>query len=354
MSVKRGIAVWLSGFVTFIAVLGSISMAVQLTTEGQGTIIRPYLIGDLAGDLIVETYLWISLAVTFILLGVTFIIAYRKQAPDPDIIKMLLKVGGNLAALRKTNETSITETAEQMEYSRKINSKFFGKISTDIEEGDKSKLAQYETQNKTLKKTRRDLISAIEKMATETGEKISVDLNKQEKAMLGIRRLNEDVTAVLKNQQTELEEINRRLETIEERIVVPVQSKLNSLNNPEEIKGIGPALGKELKALGISYVGDFLTTDPIVIGEKTRVSQEMAENLQAMAQLMMIPGVNANDAELLIESGVKTRKELADQDLIHLSRKVTEIAKDYIEQSKISKEEYPTIEKISSWIRMAK
>jgi predicted flap endonuclease-1-like 5' DNA nuclease len=329
-------------------------MTIQLITEGQGTTIRPYLIGNIIADLTVETYLWISLVVTFILLGVTFIIAYRKQGPDPDIIKMLLKVGGNLAALRKTNEASITETTEQMEYSRKINSKFFGKISTDIEEGNKSTLARFETQSKSIKKTRRDLISTIEKMATETEEKISVDFNKQETAILGIRGQNEDVTAFLKNQQTELEEINRRIETIEGNIVVPVQSKLNSVNNPEEIKGIGPALGKELKALGISSVGDFLTTDPILIGEKTRVSQEMAENLQAMAQLMMIPGVDANDAELLIESGVKTRKELADQDLIHLSRKVTEIAKDYFEQNKISKEEYPTIEKISSWIRVAK
>ena len=354
MSVKRGIAVWLSGFATFIAVLCSVSMALLLITEGQGAIVSPYFIGDLVGDFSVESYLWMSIAVTFIFLGITCVIAYRKQAPDPEIVKLLLKVGGNLAALRKTQETSITETAEQMDYSRKINSKFFGKISSDIEEAGKSTIALFENQDKTLKKTRKDLISTVEKLAAETGEKISADLKKQETSILGIKRLNEEVNQALKNQQVEFEDISQKLEKIEGNLLVSVQAELKSFDNPEEIKGIGPALGKELKELGISSVGDFLTTEAAVIGEKTRVSQEMAENLQAMAQLMMIPGVDANDAELLIESGIKSRKELADQDLINLCRKVSEIAKNYLEQSKISKDEYPTIEEISSWIRNAK
>ena len=354
MSVKRGITVWLSGFATFLAALCSMSMAVLLITNGQGSTVRPYIIGDIAGDLYVESYLWMSVAVAFIFLGITCIIAYRKKAPDPEIVKLLLKVGGNLAVLRKVQEAAITETADQMEYNRKINSKFLGKVSSDIEEANKSTQSLLENQGKDIKKTRLDLVSAVEKMGAETGEKVSADLKKQETAMIGIKRLSEECTAALKNQQAELEEIKRRLENIEGNIVVPVQAKLKSIDNPEEIKGIGPALGKELRVLGISSVGDFLTTDSAVIGEKTRVSQEMAENMQAMAQLMMIPGVDSNDAELLVESGIKSRKELASQDLIQLGRKVGEIAKIYVEQGKISKDEHPTIEEISSWIRMAK
>jgi predicted RecB family nuclease len=101
-------------------------------------------------------------------------------------------------------------------------------------------------------------------------------------------------------------------------------------------------------------VGEFLNTDPVVIGEKTRVSNEMAENLQATAQLMMVPGLDDDDAELLIDCGVKSRKQLADQDLITLSRKINDLAKIYIAQQKLSKEKAPTIEEISAWIRMAK
>jgi len=69
--------------------------------------------------------------------------------------------------------------------------------------------------------------------------------------------------------------------------------------------------------------------------------------------LQMIPDIADSDAELLAEAGIRSRKELADQDLIQLSRKVGEIAKIYVDQGKISKDEYPTIEEISSWIRMA-
>jgi predicted RecB family nuclease len=72
-----------------------------------------------------------------------------------------------------------------------------------------------------------------------------------------------------------------------------------------------------------------------------------------MGQLMMVPGVDANDAEMLLEAGIKSRKELSGQDLIKLCRKVGAIAKVSVDQGKISKEESPSIEEISSWIRNA-
>ena len=353
MVVKRGITVWMSAFATFLAILSSFSMAILLINEGADSIVRPYIIGSIFGDLSVESYLWISATTTFIFLGITCIIAYRKKPPNPEIVKMFLKVGGNLAALRKTQENTITEMADQLEYDRKVNQKFFNKVNSNFEETNKETFALLAEQRRMIKKARLDLISAIEKKAGETGEKMSADLKKQETVMRGVKRLSEEGATALKNQRAELEEIRLRLERIEGNMV-PIQAKLKTFDNPEDIKGIGPSLGKELSGLGITSVGEFLTTDPIIIGEKTRVSQEMAENLQAMAQLMMIPGVDANDAELLIEAGIKSRKELADHDLIQLSRKVGEIAKIYVDQGKISKDEYPTIEEISSWIRMAR
>jgi predicted flap endonuclease-1-like 5' DNA nuclease len=351
--IKRGITVWIFAFATFLAILSSFAMAVLLVNEGAGSIVRPYILGGIFGDLSVETYLWISVTTTFIFLGITCIIAYRKQPPKPEIIKMFLKVGGNLAALRKSQEASITEVADQLEYDRKVNRKFFNKLNSNFEETKKETLALIEEQRKTIKKAHLDLISAIEKKVYETEEKMSATLKKQETATVGVKRLSEEGAVALKNQRAELEEIKLRLERIEGKMV-PNQAKLKSLDNPEDIKGIGPSLGKELRGLGITSVNEFLTTDPIIIGEKTRVSQEMAENLQAMAQLMMIPGVDANDAELLIEAGINSRRKLAEQDLIQLSRKVGKIAKIYVEQGKISKDKYPTIEEISSWIRMAK
>ncbi len=353
MITTRGITVWISAFVTFLSILCTFAMVVILINEGAFSIVEPYILGSIFGSLSVEYYLWISVTATFIFLGITCILVYRKQPPDPTIVKMFLKVGGNLAALRKTQEASATEMADQMEYTRKMNQKFFSTVSLDLKEENKETLALLAAQKRAIKKVSSDMVSVIETKAGETGEKMAADLKKHEVAIMGVKRLSEEGTTAIKNQQAGLEEIKLRLQRIEGHMV-PDQAKLKSLNNPEDIKGIGPALGKELRILGVSSVGEFLTTDPVIIGEKTRVSQEMAENLQATAQLMMIPGVDVNDVELLIDAGIKSRKELANQDLIQLSRKVGELAKIYVDQGKISKDECPTIEEISSWIRMAK
>ena len=352
MAVKRGIIVWISAFATFLAILSSFGVAVMLVNQGADTIVNPYVLGSVFRDLSAASYLWISVTTTFILLGITCIIVYRKQPPDPEIVKMFLKVGGNLAALRKAQETSIAEVTDQIEYGRKVNQKFLNKVNTDLETSNKETLDILTAQKKALNKARLDMIATIEKKTDETGEKMSADLKKQGTAITGVKRLSEEGATALKNQQAELQDIKLRLERIEG-TMVPTQAELKSLANPEDIKGIGPSLGKELRGLGINSVGEFLTTDPVIIGEKTRVSQEMAENLQSMGQLMMVPGVDANDAEILIEAGVKSRKALAGQDLIKLSRKVGEIAKTYVDQGKISKENCPTIEKVSSWIRRA-
>lgn len=353
MITKRALLVWIFASLTFLSILSAFSNAVLLTNEGAGASVSPYILGDLFGAQSVDIFLWLSIATTFIFLGITCIIIYMKQPPDPEIIKLLLKVGGNLAALRKTQESSVAEIADQIEYGRKVNQKFFSTVTSDLKEDKQELLTTLETQQKAVKKVRSDVLSAIETKSTETGEKLSVDLKKQESALMSLKRLSEESAENLKKQQEELDEIRQKLEGIECNIG-PNQANLKSLDNPEDIKGIGPALGKELRTIGITSVGEFLTTDPDIIGDNTRVSKEMAENLQATAQLMMIPGIDANDAELLIDAGIKTRKQLADQDLIQLSRKVNAFAKIYIDQGKISKDQVPTIEEIASWIRNAK
>jgi predicted flap endonuclease-1-like 5' DNA nuclease len=350
---KRGIIVWMSAFATFLAVMCSFATAVQLISEGAGTVVNPYILSGMFGGLAAESYMWISVTATFILLGITCILIYRKQPPDPEIVKMFLKVGGNLAALRKAQESSVTEIADQLDYNRKVNQKFFGTVKSDLDEVNKETSALMANQKSAIKKIHLDLVSTVEKSLAETGEKLSADLNKQGTVIVGVKSLSEESAAALKKQQTALKEIEVRLERIEGNLV-PNQAMLKSLDDPENIKGIGPSLGKELTGMGITSVGDFLTTDPAVIGEKTRVSQEAAENLQSMAQLMMVPGVDANDAEILVEAGIKSRKDLANQDLIQLSRKVNEISRIYVSQGKISKDKCPTIEEISYWIRTAK
>jgi predicted flap endonuclease-1-like 5' DNA nuclease len=356
LAVKRGIAVWISGFLTFLTALSSFGMVIYWIREGRDFILRPYLIGDitssLAGDLSVENYLWIFLTATFILLGITCVIIYRKQPPDPEIVKMFVKVGGNLAALRKTQEATATELAENIEYNRKTSRDLFKKANTNITDAKKETLAELEIQGKTVQKVGRSILS-VEKKVGETREEMLGALKKQETRIQEAVRLTKQSAATVKKQRVELEDIRSNLVRIEERLK-PLQPKLKSQDNPEEIRGIGPRLGEELRTLGIMNAGDLIIADPALVDEKTRVSRDMAERLQATAQLLMVPGVDENDAELLVDSGITSRKILADQELVPLGRKIGELAKTYVADGKLSEDEKPTIEEVSSWIRMAK
>jgi len=351
--VKRGIAVWISGFLTFLAALSSFATVMYWIREGRDFLLKPYLIGDYIGELRIEEWFWISIITAFIFLGLTCIIAYRRLPPDPEIVKMFVKVGGNLAVLRKTQEATATELSEKLENNRATSEQLFKKAETNLEGAKKEMLDTLEKQEKSMQKVRRDTISTVETKVNETREEMSGMLEKQGATIGKVERLGKLGAEAVKKQRTELEDIRNRLEKIEGQLMPP-QPRLKSQDNPEEIRGIGPRLGEELKSIGITNVGELIMADPAIIDEKTRVSREMAERLQAIAQLLMIPGVDENDAELLLEAGVTSRRELAAKDLIPLGRKIGEITKTYIEEGKMSEDEKPTIEEISSWIRMAK
>ncbi len=352
MSVKRGITVWIFAVITFLSIIISIGMVVLLTNVGAGSTVSPYILSLVLGAQPIETYLFLSLVCSSISLALTCIIIYRKQPPDPEIVQFLLTVLANLSTLKQNHENSINEFNEKLENNGKLNQTLFNKLSSHIDAGRMETSDLLAKQEKTLKKYQSDLISTVETKMVENKEKILFDLKKQEGFILGVKRITEGCTIELEKQRTSLEDVKIGLGRIEDNLVTK-QAQLRSMDDPEEIKGIGPALGKELRLLGISSVGEFITTDPLVIGEKTRVTKEMAENLQAMGQFMMIPGLDADDAELLVDAGIKNRKELADTDLIQLSRKIDELAKIYVEQGKLSKDQRPTIEEIASWKRMA-
>ena len=134
MVAKRGIFVWISAFVTLLFIMTSFYIGALMIESGPNSVISPYLLVDLIGSLSAETYLWISITTTFVFLGITCLIIYRRQPPDPELVKLLLKVGGNLAALRKSQEASVAEIVDQIDYGRKVNQKFFSTVTSEIQE----------------------------------------------------------------------------------------------------------------------------------------------------------------------------------------------------------------------------
>jgi len=159
-------------------------------------------------------------------------------------------------------------------------------------------------------------------------------------------------TKTMEKEMSKLTHMKTKLKNIEKRLT-PLQPRITSLDKPEKIRGVGPHLGDALRTMGITSIGELITTDPAIIAVKTRLSQEAAKHLQATAQLQMVAGVGEIDAELLKEVGVLTIKELARQDPIQLSRKIAKIAKTYAEKGKIDESKKPSVEEVMSWVKLA-
>lgn len=309
---KKGIAVWILGFLTFMAALNTFHAVMLWTINGgEDYILETYLISDITGGLRITTYFWVSTAMTFIFLGLTAIVACRKPPLDPALAKTFLEIEGNTMANRN----------------------------------------KLEAQGKTIQGIHEDLFTMIESIGNVKKETLT-ELEKQRRTIRKVGQLSRLSAKTIEKEMSKLTGMKTRLKGIEKRLT-PLQPKIKSLDEPEKIRGIGPHLGDALRAIGITSIGQLITTDPAIIAVKTRLSQDAAKHLQATAQLQMVPGVDEIDAELLKEVGVLTIKELARQDPIQLSRKIAKIAKTYAEQGKIDESEKPSVEEVMSWVKLA-
>ncbi len=356
---KKGIGVWILGFITFLAALNAVNAAI-LWADGVVDF-SPYLISDMIGTMEVEIYFWASATLTFVFLGLTAIVATRKPPLDPNLVKMFVKLDGDLTANRKTLEDGLEDNKRALENARTdlldgldVNRKANEKLLTNIGKEVMSGLEEHgKIIRKIIQSIREELLSAIETSFNNAKKETLAALEKQRGAIQTVQRLHKRSVQTIEKQMAELADMRTRIETME-KTFMPSKPKLTSLSKPEDVKGIGPRLAEELQAMGITSVGELITTDPAIIDEKTRVSLEMAKQLQATAQLMIIPGVDEKDAELLKEAEVFSIKELAEQDPIQLSGKIREIAKTHVEQGKITESEKPTIEEVLSWVKHAK
>jgi len=362
--VKRGIAVWIFGFLTFLASLNAFNAVLLWTLSGSDLEFEPYLIGQFTGKIEVTQYFWMSSIATFILLGCTVIAAFRKPPLDPDLIELLATVDNHVATNRKAleegleaNRKSINNVEanlrEKLEAQKTVNEKSFETLNLNLQSARKETIDLLEKQEGEFRRLRRELSSVLKTGIGDVREEVLGMLTKQEEAVRKMGRLSRRSAKTIEKGTADLAEIKARLETLESALTLP-QPKLTSQSSTKEIKGIGPRLAEELKALGITNVGEFLSADPVLMDEKTRLTRETAERLQGMVQLLMIPGIDKTDVELLEKAGVTKRKELAQQDPFELHRKLSGIARTYVEQGKISEAEKPTVEEVLSWVKLAK
>ena len=204
-----------------------------------------------------------------------------------------------------------------------------------------------------------------EKVADEAFRKARIDLEevrketngaleKQRKALQDIQKESNDNGAIVKKQAKDVVTVKRRVAKIVKALSpTPKTAKLTSKSKLDAVGHVKPSLAYGLKNLGIETVGQFITMDPMVIAEKTMEPPDTVTSLQAKAQLLMVPSLNLNDAELLVKVGITSRKELANQDPVQLCRTLVGIANVYVEQGKMSANKVPTIDDVWSWIKLA-
>jgi hypothetical protein len=111
---------------------------------------------------------------------------------------------------------------------------------------------------------------------------------------------------------------------------------------------------RRLKSGGIQTIEDLLLKSPLEIAMTKTMSESEAKNLQSVIQLLMVPGIQHEDAVLLMKSGVNSKQELALQDTFSLGARLSKTAELYVKEGKINENEKPTLEEIASWIKLAK
>ena len=349
---KRGIIVWVLAFLTFLAAINVLNAVMHGVGKEAEDMISPYLIRYIIPSIKLRDYFWISVAATCAFLALTSIVAFRRL-PDPHLFWKIDKLEEDIADNAETIRATQTSLLIDLENNKRAREEFMGKINATLEDTRKETLSTLERHEKAIQETNRN----FQKTTREVMSKLEEEHNKaiQQMSMTlenATRESRNMLEKAIQKQMAQVKEIAKRVEKLEQKLLP--QPRLTSQNKPEDIKGIGPQLGKELRALGITTVAELITADPRVVAQETRATRETIRHLQTAAQLLMIPGIKENHVELLEEAGITTRKDLAAQEPIQLSQRLEAIAKTYVEQGRLSESEKPTIEEISSWIRHAK
>lgn len=322
MSTERtkGTRVWIFAFLSFIAGLNVFNAVMLLTLHGSDFIVEFSIMNFILLTVSALAYFLVFTITTFVLLGLTFYFLFKGLPADPKVFQRLSEVEASLA--------QNTNMLENMQIG------FFRRL----EDNEKTTDEILQKMNISLGETRKETSDALEK---------------QRKALRDVQKENKKNIDIIKKQATEVMGVKKRVVKIE-KALSPAKAKLTSKSKLEAVKGIKPRLAKGLETMGITQVGQFLATDPAVIAGKTMELHETVTNLQAQAQLLMVPGIDANDAELLVKAGITSRKELAEQDPVQLCRALVNVANTYVEKGKMSANRVPTIDEVWSWIRSAK
>lgn len=316
---RNGAITWILGLLTLVSILNLFNAIIQLNLNGSGTVANFRVFSATLGSLNIEAYFWMSTIVTILLFSATIASIYRGLPIDPQVLQRIAKVEENLAVNSNMLENTQVGFFRRLEENEKMNDDTLRRINLNLQE---------------------------------TRKEVSDSLTKQTTSLQNIEKQTEKSSESVEKQAMELGSLKRKLKNLG-KVTNPQKPKLRGKTKLEELQYIPPKLANKLKEIKITNAGEFLATDAATISEKTAELSETIANLQAIAQLLMVPGIDEKHSELLVRFGITSRRELASQDPVQLYRGLVGIAKTYVEHGKMSPHKIPTIEEVSSWIKQA-
>ncbi len=287
----------------------------------------------------ITTYFITTITTAFFFIGATCYVVFHGDSLDLPLYQ-----------LSKDFETKLEVKSEEI------------KNSTDEA---LTKLGLREFQLKESMKALQKKLGELEKRLKENMESSEKILGTTQKKLLKIER----EISKIETAQKILPNLEKKLQTMEiiESGLKKVQGILTksdfapvpylaSTDNLDVLEGkiLKSSTVRQLKQNGIEKIEDLLLKNPVEIAQAKAMSESEAESLQSVIQLLMVPGIQHEDAVLLLKSGVNSKQELSLQDTFGLAARVARTAELYVAEGKIRESEKPTLEEIASWIRLAK
>lgn len=379
---------WILVLLTLLAVFSSIHAIVLSINPGLNANFQPFLIGTFTGAVPVYVHLLISLIAALVLLAVTSDRVFDELSSTDKLKAIAEKVDtltnnqDNSQKLLESMQARVFLVDENLEHTRKEVAKKLDDQGADVKQtldasvATQQKLADdtqsrlfmvdsnmenmrkdfkkgLDEQGEAIKQSQTNLVNRLNGQLSDLRDEIARQLGDIKASSEQQEQQEKKAANAILKQRDEITDVKLRLDSLEEELAKP-KPELTSLSETVDVKGIGPTKANELKEMGIATVGEFILTDPQVIAQGTSTSQGVVEKLQARAQLSMVPGVKEKDLILLEELGITSRRQLANQDSIDLSKRISKLFNNLVEKGQISGDEKPTIEEITSWVKFAK
>lgn len=333
MTSKKAFTVWILVIFTFLAILGTLHGWILWQIEDVN------VITILSFSLEVTTYFIATLITTFFFIGAVCYAVFRGESLDLPLYQLSKDFEEQLDVKCEVIKNSTDEALTKLglrefrsEESMKALHKKFGELDNKLKKS-------MGTHEKILKTTQKKLLGMEHKISQiQTTQK---ELPKLKKKLQAIEAIEEE----LKN----IQEIMTKFNSIPE----PCLTSTDGISVLEG-KVLKRGTVRQLKLNGIEKIEDLLLESPVEIALTKTMTEGEAKSLQSIMQLLMVPGVQHEDAVLLLKSGVNSRQELALQDTFSLGARVAKTAELYVKDGKIKENEKPTLEEIALWIRLAK